>query len=56
MFVFRTPHLGDARLDDPRVGMADVGDVVHAVEVGAAVGVVEVRALAADDVERRSGS
>ena len=46
-------HLGGAGLDDPRMGVADVGDVVHAVEVGPAVGVVEVRALAADDVERR---
>ena len=46
-------HLGDAGLDDPRMGVAHVGDVVDAVEVGAAVGVVEVRALAADDVERR---
>ena len=47
------PHLGDAGLDDARVGVADVGDVVDEVEVGAAVGVVQVRALAADDVERR---
>ena len=46
-------HLGGAGLDDPRMGVAHVGDVVHAVEIGAAVGVVEVRALAADDVERR---
>ena len=47
------PHLGDAGLDDPRMGVADVGDVVHAVEVGPAVGVEQVGALAADDVERR---
>ena len=53
MFVFRIAHLGNAGLDDPRVGVPDMGDVVHAVEVCAAVRVVQVGALAADDVERR---
>ena len=45
-------HLPRAGLDHARVAVADVGDVVDEVEVGAAVGVVEVRAATADDVQR----
>src|SRR6185436_2344644 len=47
------PHLGGPGLDDPRVRVADVRDVVDAVEVGATVRVVQVRALAPDDVKGR---
>ena len=45
-------HLPRAGLDHARVAVADVGDVVDQVEVRAAVGVVEVRAAPADDVQR----
>ena len=40
------------RLDDGGVAVPDAGHVVVHVDVAAAIGVVDVRALAADDVER----
>ena len=40
------------RLDHARVGVTDAGDVVVHVDVAAAVGVIQVAALAADDVQR----
>ncbi len=40
------------RLDHARVGVTDTGDVVVHVDVAAAVGVIQVAALAADDVQR----
>ena len=42
------------RLDHARVGVTDAGDVVVHVDVAAAVGVKQVDALAADDMQRRS--
>ena len=41
------------RLDDMRVGMTDAGHVVVHVDVAAAVGIEQVDALAADDVQGR---
>ena len=40
------------RLDHARVGVADTGDVVVHVDIAAAVGVKQVAALAADDMQR----
>ena len=40
------------RLDDMGVGMTDAGHVVVHVDVAAAIGVEQVHALAADDVQR----
>ena len=40
------------RLDHAWVGVSDAGDVVVHVDVAAAVGVIQVDALAADDVQR----
>ncbi len=44
--------LADDRLDDPRMPVADDRDVVVRVEVAAAVGVDQPRAVAADEVQR----
>ena len=42
------------RLDHTRVGVTDAGHVVVHVDVAAAVGIEQVAALAADDVQRIS--
>ena len=40
------------RLNHARVGVTDAGDVVVHIDVATAVGVIQVDALAADDVQR----
>ena len=54
MLVFRTAHLPLPGLDDARVRVADVGDVVDHVEERPARLVVEEGARAPDDLERRA--
>ena len=46
------PRLPAQRVDDPRVGVADRGHVVVAVEVAPTVGIVDPHALAADEMHR----
>ena len=48
----QAPHLGVCGFDDPKVGVADMGDVVDRVEVNVAVGIDQLDVAPTDQIHR----